>query len=61
MRINDRIDPTVSFRKSCRSAICGSCAMNINGFTKLACNTQIIPEFEKHGDLLIEPLPNQGA
>jgi succinate dehydrogenase / fumarate reductase iron-sulfur subunit len=58
MQISDKVDSTLSFRKSCRSAICGSCAMNINGFTKLACNTQIIPEFEKHGDLLIEPLPN---
>ncbi len=58
LRISDQIDPTLSFRKSCRSAICGSCAMNINGFSKLACNTQIIPEFEKHNDLLIEPLPN---
>ncbi len=58
LKINDQIDPTLSFRKSCRSAICGSCAMTINGFSKLACNTQIIPEFEKHGDILVEPLQN---
>jgi succinate dehydrogenase / fumarate reductase iron-sulfur subunit len=36
LRIADEQDPTLSFRKSCRSAICGSCAVKINGFTKLA-------------------------
>jgi succinate dehydrogenase / fumarate reductase iron-sulfur subunit len=51
-------DPTLSFRKSCRSAICGSCAMTINGFPKLACNTQVIPEYRKTGEMLIEPLRN---
>lgn len=58
MRIADSEDPSLSFRRSCRSAICGSCAMRINGFTKLACNTQIIPQFKLHGELLVEPLAN---
>jgi len=58
LKIADEQDPTLSFRKSCRSAICGSCAVTINGFTRLACSTQIIPEFKKTGEVLIEPLSN---
>jgi len=34
-------DATLSFRRSCRSGICGSCAMKINGLNHLACETQI--------------------
>ncbi|MEE9613611.1 MAG: succinate dehydrogenase/fumarate reductase iron-sulfur subunit [Thermodesulfobacteriota bacterium] len=51
-------DPSLSFRRSCRSAICGSCAVTVNGFPKLACNTQIIPEHRKRGQLVLEPLAN---
>ncbi len=58
MKIADEQDPTLSFRRSCRSAICGSCAMEINGFSRLACNTQVIPEWRKMGDMVIGPLPN---
>lgn len=57
-KIKDEQDGTLSFRRSCRSSICGSCAVNINGTAKLACKTQIIPEFEKHGKIVIEPLSN---
>ena len=39
--ILEYIDHTLSFRSSCRMAICGSCAMHINGKYRLACNTQI--------------------
>lgn len=38
--IKDAVDPTLTFRRSCRSAICGSCAMNINGKNDLACHLQ---------------------
>jgi len=51
-------DPTLSFRRSCRSAICGSCAMRINGRSRLACNTQALELVERDGHLLIEPLKN---
>ncbi|HBG47125.1 MAG TPA: succinate dehydrogenase [Deltaproteobacteria bacterium] len=57
IRISEE-DPTLSFRKSCRSAICGSCAMNVNGFARLACNLQVIPEYRKMGEMTIEPLAN---
>lgn len=61
LKIADEQDPTLAFRKSCRSAICGSCAVTINGFSRLACSTQVIPEFKKMGDMLIEPLSNHAA
>jgi succinate dehydrogenase / fumarate reductase iron-sulfur subunit len=61
LKIADEEDPTLSFRKSCRSAICGSCAVTINGFTRLSCSTQVIPEYEKMGEMLIEPLSNHTA
>ncbi len=56
--IKDRLDGTLAFRRSCRSAICGSCAMMINGNPKLACKTQILKEFEKRQEILIAPLGN---
>ena len=35
--IKNKIDPTLTFRRSCREGICGSCAMNIDGTNTLAC------------------------
>lgn len=37
LHIKDEIDPTLTFRRSCREGICGSCAMNIDGVNGLAC------------------------
>lgn len=37
IRIKNEMDPTLTFRRSCREGICGSCAMNINGQNTLAC------------------------
>ncbi|HBH25978.1 MAG TPA: succinate dehydrogenase iron-sulfur subunit [Rhodospirillaceae bacterium] len=39
--IKDRVDPGLTFRRSCREGICGSCAMNINGESTLACTKAI--------------------
>ncbi len=50
-------DPTFSFRRSCRSAICGSCAVRINGQPALACQTLISKATEDGGAITIEPLP----
>jgi len=58
MKIADEQDPTLAFRKSCRSAICGSCAVEVNGFSRLACSTQVLPEFRKMGDMVVGPLSN---
>lgn len=56
LRIRDEIDGTLAFRSSCRSAVCGSCAMVINGKIDLACRTQV-SKFEDR-IILLEPLPN---
>jgi succinate dehydrogenase / fumarate reductase, iron-sulfur subunit len=56
IRIRDEIDGTLSFRSSCRSAVCGSCAMVINGKIDLACRTQVA-SFESN-TIILEPLPN---
>lgn len=37
LKIKNEQDPTLTFRRSCREGICGSCAMNINGANTLAC------------------------
>jgi len=55
-RIRDEIDGTLSFRSSCRSAVCGSCAMVINGKIDLACRTQVA-SFGTN-TIILEPLPN---
>lgn len=54
--IRDQQDPALSFRYSCREAVCGSCAMTINGQICLACRTQF--EDLQTDPVLIEPLPN---
>ena len=40
-KIKNEIDPTLSFRRSCREGVCGSCAMNIGGRNTLACTKGI--------------------
>ena len=52
--ILENLDPTLAFRSSCRAAVCGSCAMHINGQYRLACETQI-DDFRPH-DIVIRPL-----
>lgn len=37
IKIKNEMDPTLTFRRSCREGICGSCAMNIGGTNTLAC------------------------
>ncbi|MBI4686990.1 MAG: succinate dehydrogenase iron-sulfur subunit [Nitrospirae bacterium] len=39
--IHKQVDPSLSFRFSCRGSVCGSCAMNINDSHRLACETQV--------------------
>jgi len=36
-----KLDGSLTFRRSCRHGICGSCAMTINGLNRLACETQV--------------------
>lgn len=42
IKIKNEVDPTLTFRRSCREGICGSCAMNIDGVNTLACLCECI-------------------
>ena len=55
IKIKNEIDPTLTFRRSCREGICGSCAMNIDGTNTLAC-TKAIEDVK--GDVRVYPLPH---
>lgn len=52
--IKENIDSTLSFRRSCREGICGSCAMNCDGLHSLACIREIDTDLSKPA--LITPL-----
>ncbi len=54
--IQETEDDSLAFRYSCRSAVCGSCGMVVNGAPVLACRTQLTNVIGKQ--ILIEPLPN---
>ncbi len=55
IKIKNEVDPTLTFRRSCREGVCGSCAMNIAGTNTLAC----IQPLEELGDSVkIYPLPH---
>ena len=56
IRIKQECDGSLALRYSCRSAICGSCAMTINGSEKLACRTSLRKELERHGHITVAPL-----
>ena len=53
--IKENIDSTLTFRRSCREGICGSCAMNIDGTNTLACTKPIA---EISGAVKVYPLPH---
>jgi succinate dehydrogenase / fumarate reductase iron-sulfur subunit len=55
IKIKNEIDPTLTFRRSCREGICGSCAMNIDGTNTLAC-TKAIEDVQ--GGVDVHPLPH---
>jgi succinate dehydrogenase / fumarate reductase iron-sulfur subunit len=55
IKIKNEIDPTLTFRRSCREGICGSCAMNIDGGNTLACTHAIDAS---SGEVRIYPLPH---
>ncbi|MFN4282273.1 MAG: succinate dehydrogenase iron-sulfur subunit [Alphaproteobacteria bacterium] len=55
IKIKNEIDPSLTFRRSCREGICGSCSMNIDGGNTLAC---IKPIDECKGDVPVYPLPH---
>lgn len=56
IKIKNEMDPTLTFRRSCREGICGSCAMNIGGTNTLACISKIDTNTSK--SLKVYPLPH---
>ena len=58
IKIKEEHDGSLSFRRSCRSAICGSCAVTVNGVAVLACNTQFKAINWGDSDVSIEALGN---
>ena len=55
IKLKNEVDSTLTFRRSCREGVCGSCAMNIDGTNTLAC-TKYISEVQ--GDVKVYPLPH---
>jgi succinate dehydrogenase / fumarate reductase iron-sulfur subunit len=55
IHIKNDLDGTLTFRRSCREGICGSCAMNIDGTNTLACTKALA---DINGDVKIYPLPH---
>ena len=55
IKIKDEVDSTLTFRRSCREGVCGSCAMNIDGTNSLAC-TKFLDQVK--GDVKVYPLPH---
>src|ERR1700733_1280866 len=58
IKIKNEIDPTLTFRRSCREGICGSCAMNIDGNNTLAC---LKPIADVKSAVKINPLPHMAV
>ena len=56
IKIKNEIDPTLTFRRSCREGVCGSCAMNVDGTNTLACTKYIA---DMKADVNVYPLPHQ--
>ncbi|SJM90765.1 succinate dehydrogenase iron-sulfur subunit [Crenothrix polyspora] len=58
IKIKNEIDSSLSFRRSCREGVCGSCAMNVNGKNTLAC----IHDMDLYtGPIKIYPLPHMAV
>src|SRR3954471_5005534 len=55
IKIKNEVDSTLTFRRSCREGVCGSCSMNIDGTNTLACTKPIA---DVKGDVKIYPLPH---
>src|SRR5258705_6435291 len=55
IKIKNEVDPTLTFRRSCREGVCGSCAMNIAGSNTLAC-TKAMSDIS--GSISVYPLPH---
>ena len=55
IKLKNEVDPTLTFRRSCREGVCGSCSMNIAGSNTLACTKAMS---DVSGSINIYPLPH---
>ena len=51
--IKDNVDDSLAFRRSCRAAVCGACAMVVNGHSKLTCTHRIAVELARGSDEIV--------
>ena len=58
IKIKNEIDPTVTFRRSCREGVCGSCAMMVNGKPRWTCRTLVETVVGPSATLTLAPLRN---
>ncbi len=58
IQVREEVDETLGLRCSCRSSICGSCAMRINGRARLACKTKVVAVAPNGGTVNVEPAGN---
>ncbi len=58
IKIKDELDSTLTFRRSCREGVCGSCSMNVDGVNTLACTKRIS---EIQGTVSVYPLPHMNV
>ncbi len=60
IQVREYEDGTLSLRCSCRSAICGSCSMRVNGRARLACRAKVIAitRGDENVELVVEPMGN---
>ncbi len=58
LQVRDYNDGSLALRYSCRSSICGSCAMRVNGRARLACKTKAIDMAQGDEPIVVEPLGN---
>ena len=59
IKVREEIDPSLALRCSCRAAICGSCAMRINGHATLACKIRLAAVAPGGEPVAVEPMGNQ--
>ncbi len=60
-QVHDEQDGSLAYRYSCRGAICGTCAITINGTPRLACKTQVSDLLKESEVITLKPLMHYGA
>ncbi len=59
IKVREEVDPSLALRCSCRAAICGSCAMRVNGQARLGCKTRLTTVSNDSETITVEPMGNQ--